>query len=65
MLGAYALTGWMTDRFGPPATLAMTGAIVGIGGPLLIQVTGALSAVRGKTASRVVFVESSTAGEVI
>lgn len=46
ILGAYALTGWMTDRFGSPATLALVGAVVGIGGPLLLLSTGALTAVR-------------------
>jgi MFS family permease len=45
-LGSYALTGWMTDRFGAAATLSIIGAVVGLGGPLLLFVTGALTAVR-------------------
>lgn len=52
ILGAYALTGWMTDRFGSPATLAISGAVVGLGGPLLLLVTGALAAVRAAPAVR-------------
>ncbi|HKG26861.1 MAG TPA: MFS transporter, partial [Thermomicrobiales bacterium] len=46
ILGAYALTGWMTDRFGSAATLALVGGVVGLGGPLLLLATGALAAVR-------------------
>jgi NRE family putative nickel resistance protein-like MFS transporter len=46
VLGSYALIGWMTDRFGSPATLTIVGGVVGLGGPLLLLVTGALAAVR-------------------
>ena len=43
---AFAITGWITPRLGPPATLALIGILVGAGGPLLLLVTGALRAVR-------------------
>jgi NRE family putative nickel resistance protein-like MFS transporter len=46
ILGAYAVIGWMTDRLGSPATLAVVGGTVGLGGPLLLVATGALAAVR-------------------
>jgi MFS family permease len=46
ILGSYALAGWLTDRLGSPATLSLIGAAVGLGGPLLLIVTGALQAVR-------------------
>jgi NRE family putative nickel resistance protein-like MFS transporter len=52
ILGSYAVTGWMTDRFGSPATLAIVGGIVGLGGPLLLMATGALAAVRAAPAVR-------------
>jgi NRE family putative nickel resistance protein-like MFS transporter len=45
-LGAYSLVGWMTDRFGAPAAISTIGTIVGIGGPLLLVLTGALAQVR-------------------
>jgi hypothetical protein len=42
----FALVGWLTPRLGPPATLALVGALVGIGGPLLLVATGAIAAMR-------------------
>jgi NRE family putative nickel resistance protein-like MFS transporter len=53
LLGSYALTGWMTDRLGSAATLAIVGGIVGLGGPVLLLVTGALTAVRGAAVRQV------------
>lgn len=46
ILGSYALAGWMTDQFGAAATLAIVGAIVGFGGPLLLFVLGSIAQVR-------------------
>ncbi|MGH2561590.1 MAG: MFS transporter [Thermomicrobiales bacterium] len=43
---AFALVGWMTPRIGAPLTLTVCGAIVGIGGPLMLILTGALADVR-------------------
>ena len=43
---ACALIGWLTPRLGPPATLAAVGALVGIGGPVLLWVTGCIAALR-------------------
>ena len=42
----FALVGWLTPRLGPPATLALVGALVGIGGPILLVTTGAIAAMR-------------------
>jgi MFS family permease len=44
--GAIALIilGQMTEKIGPPLTLAIVGATVGLGGPLLLWLTGALPA---------------------
>jgi MFS family permease len=42
----FALVGWVTPRLGAPLTLALAGAVVGLGGPLLLLITGALAAVR-------------------
>ena len=44
--GAIALivVGQLTENIGPPLTLAIVGATVGIGGPLLLWLTGALPA---------------------
>jgi MFS family permease len=53
LLGSYALTGWMTDRLGSAATLAIVGGVVGLGGPVLLLVTGALTAVRGAAVRQV------------
>jgi MFS family permease len=44
--GGFALVGWVTPRLGAPLTLALAGAVVGLGGPLLLLFTGALVAVR-------------------
>ena len=49
----FALVGWFTPRLGPPATLALVGALVGFGGPLLLVVTGAIAAMRRHAASGV------------
>ena len=43
---ACALIGWLTPRLGPPATLAAVGALVGIGGPVMLWVTGCIAALR-------------------
>jgi MFS family permease len=42
----FGLVGWLTPRLGPPATLALVGAVVGFGGPLLLLATGAIAAMR-------------------
>jgi MFS family permease len=42
----FGIVGWLTPRLGPPATLALVGAVVGVGGPLLLLATGAIAAVR-------------------
>ncbi len=44
--GAIALivVGQLTEKIGPPLTLAIVGATVGLGGPLLLWLTGALPA---------------------
>jgi MFS family permease len=47
----FGLVGWLIPRLGPPATLAMVGALVGIGGPVLLLVTGAIAAMRRHAAS--------------
>jgi len=43
---AFAAVGWATPRLGPPTTLALGGALVGLGGPLLLLATGAAAAMR-------------------
>jgi NRE family putative nickel resistance protein-like MFS transporter len=48
----FAIIGWLTTRFGPPATLALTGAIVGIGGPLILFGSGAIAAMRSSSTAR-------------
>jgi MFS family permease len=47
----FGLIGWLTPRLGPPVTLALVGALVGIGGPLLLLVTGAVAAMRRHAAT--------------
>ena len=42
----FGVVGWITPRLGPPATLAFIGAVVGIGGPILLLATGAAAAMR-------------------
>ncbi|MDQ3226397.1 MAG: MFS transporter [Chloroflexota bacterium] len=42
----FGLIGWLTPRLGPPATLALVGAVVGIGGPIVLWVTGCIAAMR-------------------
>ena len=44
--GWFAVVGWATDALGPPVTIALAGAIVGLGGPLLLIWSGALTAMR-------------------
>jgi hypothetical protein len=48
---AFGLVGWLTPRLGPPASLALVGAVVGIGGPLLLLFTGAFAAMHSEAAS--------------
>lgn len=43
---AYAAIGWVTPRLGPPATMALAGAAVGLGGPLVLFASGAIAAMR-------------------
>jgi MFS transporter, NRE family, putaive nickel resistance protein len=45
-LVAYGAVGWITDRIGAPWTIALAGLLVGVGGPLVLLATGALTAVR-------------------
>jgi MFS family permease len=45
----FGLVGWLTPRLGAPITLALVGAVVGIGGPVLLLVTGAIAAMRRDT----------------
>ena len=42
----FGLVGWLTPRLGPPMTLALVGALVGFGGPLVLVATGAIAAMR-------------------
>jgi MFS family permease len=42
----FGLVGWLTPRLGPAMTLALVGALVGIGGPLLLLLTGAITTMR-------------------
>jgi MFS family permease len=48
----YGLVGWLTPRLGPPASLALVGTVVGIGGPLLLLVTGAITAMHREASPR-------------
>jgi MFS family permease len=43
---AFLVIGWLTTQIGPAATLAAAGLLVGVGGPLLLYLTGALEAMR-------------------
>jgi MFS family permease len=45
----FGLVGWLTPRLGAPITLTLVGAVVGIGGPVLLLVTGAIAAMRRDT----------------
>jgi MFS family permease len=49
--GGFALVGWLTPILTPEWTLALSGILVGIGGPLILQVTGALTVMRRGTAA--------------
>jgi MFS family permease len=49
----FGLVGWLTPRIGPPMTLALVGALVGIGGPLLLLGTGAIASMRREVATPV------------
>lgn len=42
----FAIIGWLTAHIGPPTTLALVGAVVGVGGPLILLATGAIAAMR-------------------
>lgn len=43
---AFGVIGWVTARLGAPPTLALAGAIVGIGGPIVLLLTGCVTAIR-------------------
>jgi hypothetical protein len=43
---AYYAMGFVTTWIGAPATFGLVGMIVGLGGPFLLWVTGAIRAVR-------------------
>src|SRR4051795_12451994 len=43
---AFGFIGWITARLGAPPTLALAGAIVGIGGPIVLLLTGCVTAIR-------------------
>jgi MFS family permease len=49
----FGVVGWLTPRVGSPVTLALVGAAVGIGGPLLLLATGAIAAMRREAATDV------------
>ncbi|MCA9859148.1 MAG: MFS transporter [Thermomicrobiales bacterium] len=44
-LVAFSIVGWITDALGPPRTIALTGLIVGLSGPIGLVLTGALRSV--------------------
>ena len=48
---AFGFIGWITARLGAPPTLALDGAIVGIGGPILLLLTGCVTAIRHEAAA--------------
>lgn len=48
--GGFALIGWLTPILTPEWTLALSGVLVGVGGPLILQVTGALASMRRSAA---------------
>lgn len=43
---AFLVVGWLTTAWGPAATIGFCGLLVGVGGPVLLWVTGALDAMR-------------------
>ena len=43
---SFAFVGWITDQLGPAWTIAASGIIVAVGGPLLLYASGALASVR-------------------
>ncbi len=43
---SYSAMGWLTDAAGAANAIALTGVVVGIGGPALLWVSGALAVVR-------------------
>jgi MFS family permease len=47
----FGLVGSLTPRVGPPITLGLVGALVGIGGPILLVATGAIAAMRHEVAN--------------
>lgn len=44
---SYSAMGWLTETAGAANAIALTGIVVGVGGPLLLWVSGALAVVRG------------------
>ncbi|MFT4038751.1 MAG: MFS transporter [Thermomicrobiales bacterium] len=54
---ALLIVGQLAARIGPPLTLALVGATVGIGGPLLLWATGALPAMLRQRRAAVTVVE--------
>jgi MFS family permease len=49
---AFGIIGWLTPRLGAPLTLATVGALVGIGGPVLLWVTGCIAALRHESRAK-------------
>jgi MFS family permease len=49
---AFGVIGWATARLGAPPTLALVGAIVGIGGPIVLVVTGCVAAIWHEATNR-------------
>ena len=45
---SYPVMGWLTETVGAPNAIAITGVVVGVGGPLLLWASGALAVVRGR-----------------
>ena len=43
---AFTAVGWLTPRLGAPFTIALAGALVGLGGPGLLLITGAVASMR-------------------
>ena len=48
----FGIIGWVTPRLGAPLTLAAVGALVGIGGPVLLWATGCIGALRHESRSQ-------------
>ncbi len=43
---AYLAVGWVTTAIGPALTMSIVGIVVGVGGPIVLWLTGGLSAMR-------------------